>query len=215
MVITCVLLGMSGGFRFWRDLQFQTIEQEGSTCPFPLSELPNVLGNWKVLEGSETQLDPEIARIAGSSDHVVRAYVDGKSGEKVIVLVLYGLASSVFGHAPEICYPAAGYQMVGAPEIHQFSLPGSSTPVRSRSEVFAKSLGAIPIYEEVYYTFLHNGEWLPDMADRWKMFRYHPGMFKIQLQRQISSPSIQGSPSESLLVELMKVISDRASKPKS
>src|SRR6478752_2231905 len=74
MVITCVLLGISGGIRTWRERQFQTIEREGSACPFPLKELPYVMGNWKAIEGSETQLDPEIARIAGSSDHVIRSY---------------------------------------------------------------------------------------------------------------------------------------------
>jgi len=215
MVITCVLLGISGGIRTWRERQFQTIEREGSACPFPLKEFPYFMGNWKAIEGSEPQLDPEIARIAGSSDHVIRSYSEGKSGQTVKVLVLYGLAYSVFGHAPEICYPAAGFEMVGKPEIHETAIPGSTTPARSRSEVFAKNLGALTAYEEVYYTFLHNGQWLPDMADRWKSFRYHPGMFKIQLQRELPSSSSQESPSESLLIELMKEIGNRASKSRS
>jgi hypothetical protein len=216
MAVTCILLGISGGVRFWRDLKFKTLAQESTTCPFPLKDLPRSLGSWHSVEGSDKELDPEIARIAGSSDHVIRTYEDGKTGEQVTTLVLYGLATSVFGHVPEVCYPAAGYKQSAVPVNHQFSIPGSTTPGQYRSAFFSKSIGGIGKFEEVevFYTFLHNGEWLPDLASRWKSFRYHPAMFKIQLQRSSSRFSSQDSSTESLLQLLVQEIDSRVSQSK-
>ena len=66
-------------------------------------------------EGTAAKLDPEIARIAGANAYLLKNYVDQKSGAVVLVLILYGKASSVFGHNPEICYPANGYQRTMPP----------------------------------------------------------------------------------------------------
>jgi hypothetical protein len=216
MAVTCILLGISGGVRFWRDLKFKTLAQESTACPFPLKDLPRSLGSWHAAEGSDSELDPEIARLAGSSDHVIRTYEDEKTSEQVTALVLYGLATSVFGHIPEVCYPSAGYKQSGASVNHQFSIPGSTTPGQYRSAVFSKSIGGIGKFEEaeVLYTFLHNGEWLPDLASRWKSFRYHPAMFKIQLQRSSSRFSSQDSLTESLLQQLIQEIDSRISQSK-
>jgi hypothetical protein len=205
MMLTCILLGISGGVRFWRDLQFKTLAQESTTSPFPLKELPKSIGSWHAVEGSDRELDPEIARLAGSSDHINRVYENKETGEQVSALVIYGLAGSVFGHIPEICYPSAGYEQSVASAEHQFSLPGSTTLVQYRSACFTKSIGAIgrSQQEEVFYTFLHNGEWLPD-----------PAIFKIQLQRHASRGAIHDSPSESLMKELVQEIDRRVSQTK-
>jgi Protein of unknown function (DUF3485) len=218
MGLACLLLGISGGIRLWRERQFQTLATESANCPFPLNEFPKTIGTWHMVDASDTQLDPEIARIAGSSDHIIRNYMDEKSGEIVNVLVLYGLADSVFGHTPEVCYPAAGYQpvKVDAPTSHEFYMSGSTTPVRFRSAFFSKQVGGISQYQEVCYTFLHNGQWLPEVQSRWKWFRYHPGMFKVQLQRLASAPSkvTASSPSELLLREIVQEIDRRTSRSK-
>ena len=81
----------------------------------PWPSCPGPLGTWQASEDSDVQLDPEVARIAGSSDHIVRTYLDEKTGEQASALVLYGLAAAVFGHTPDVCYPAAGYQLVKGP----------------------------------------------------------------------------------------------------
>ena len=70
-----------------------------------------------------------MARIAGSSDHTVRTYLDEKSGEQASALILYGKAAVVFAHTPEFCYPAAGYQAVRGPVDGTITLPGVTEPV--------------------------------------------------------------------------------------
>ena len=133
---------------------------------------------------------------------MVRVYEDEKTGEEVSVLVLYGLATSVRSHIPEVCYPAAGYRQIKAPPDHELTVPGS-TPARFRTVYFSKS-GSVVDEVEVCYTFLHNKEWLPDVEGRWKMFRLHPGMFKIQLAAPGRQPKV-----ETLLGELVGEINRR------
>ncbi len=215
MIGACLLLATSGGIRFWRESQFETIARENEKCPFDLNELPKTLGTWHVdNEGTPPTLDAEIARIAGANAHVLRNYIDQKSGAVVLVLILYGKANSVFGHSPEICYPANGYQRVMPPVDHQFSDSTSRFPVRFRSAYFSKNVGAINRCEEVYYTFRHNEQWLPEVANEWKLFRYHPGMFKVLLQRPTTDPSTQNSPTESLLREIVREVDVRIAQSK-
>jgi hypothetical protein len=209
--ITCVLLTISGGLRSWRDSQFRSLLHESAACPFPLSELPKVLGEWQAVTGSESQLDPEIARIAGSSDHFIRVYESSRTGDQVSVLVLYGLARAFFGHSPEICYPSAGYLPAGerGPIDRAISLPGLAVPAQYRSAYYVKRASGLSQYNEVLCSFRHNGAWLPDVADRWKMFRYHPGMFKVQLHHPCAGIASEAGPSESLLKDLIQEIEKR------
>ena len=84
--------------------------------------------------------------------------------------------------------------------------------MRYRWAIYMKRIGGVNRYEEAYYTFLHHGDWMPDAADRWKLFRYHPGLFKVQIAHPISSLNENGEgPCEPLLTELVRQINDRVS----
>ena len=209
MAVACVLVGVSGGVRFWRDYQFQAIARESSVCPFPLEDLNRSMGTWHSDKNMDGKLDPEIARVAGSSDHIVRIYVDEKTGSQVTALVLYGLARNVFGHIPEVCYPGSGFEAVGTAVDQKVEVGSIQSPVTCRKAAFTKSESGSLV--EVYYTFLHNGEWLPDVSDRWKSFRQHPGIFKIQLERHTSKISSDHSPTESLLKMIVQELASRVS----
>jgi hypothetical protein len=210
MVVACLFLGISGGIRFWRERQFATLAAENVSPPFRLDELPRILGDWRSEERDDGQLDAQVARIAGSSDHIVRTYLDEKSGDRITVLALYGLAERVFGHKPDACYPAAGYELVEGPVDRELRVPGMKSPVRYRWAVYMKRIGGLRTYQEAYHTFFYNGEWTPDASDQWKLYRYQPAMFKIQLGRPISgfSKEVHG-PSEALLGELVQEIRSR------
>jgi hypothetical protein len=216
MIVTCLLLGVSGGIRFWREWQFQALTKQGAICPFPLRDLPTSLGNWQWIEGSESQLEREVAETAGSkdNDNILRDYADKEGGERVSVMVLYGLANTVFAHAPDVCYPGHGYRVVLPPQDRPIAVPGMTTPALCRSAIYAKKVGVAERYEVVYHAFLHNGQWLPEIASRWKSFRYHPGAFKIQLQRTVSSSgelTLEDGASEAFLSELIRQINQRVS----
>jgi Protein of unknown function (DUF3485) len=214
MIATCLLLATSGGVRFWRERQFETIARESERCPFALSEFPEILGTWHADKGESPTLDEEIARIAGANANLLRNYIDQKSGKVVLVLIMYGPARSVFAHSPEVCYPANGYRPVSPPTDHQFLDSTSHSTVRFRSAFFSKNVGATNRYEEVYYAFLHNEQWLPEVVNQWKLFRYHPGMFKVLLQRPTTDLSTENSPTESLLREIVREVNLRIAQNK-
>jgi len=209
LAVTCSILSVSGGIRFWRDLQFSTLARESANCPFALSDLPTTLGTWHAEEGEDSKLDPEISGIAGSSADLVRLYKDSKTGETATVLVLYGAAQSVFGHTPDICYPSSGFQHVIKPLDR--ALPTSTAPksVAFRTSYFTKKEAGLSQYVEVFCTFRQNGQWVPDAASRWKTFRSHPGMFKIQIQRPTSGLTTEESPMESLLKATAEAVDSR------
>jgi Protein of unknown function (DUF3485) len=209
LAVTCVILSVSGGIRFWRDRQFRTLARDSATCPFPLSELPRALGTWHAEEGMDSQLDPEISGIAGSSADLVREYKDSKTGETAKVLVLYGAADSVFAHTPDVCYPSAGFGHVIPPADRELTTSTSPKPVAFRTSYFTKKEAGLPLYVEVFCTFRHNGKWLPDVTSRWKMFRSHPSMFKIQIQRQTLGLTTEDSPIDSLLKVTVEAIDRR------
>jgi hypothetical protein len=209
-VATLLLLAFSGGLRFWRDHQFHVRADQSAACPFPLNEIPRILPGWHALEGADAQLEEETARVAGSSDHIIRVY-QNDNGDAVSVLILYGLARTVFAHTPEYCYPGSGYKTVPGTVDRNLDVPSLDAPVRYRSSFFSKSDGGLTRYEEVLCTFRYNGSWVPETASKWKLFRYVPGMFKVQTQRRVESLSSENSPTESLVRELVSAIEARVS----
>jgi hypothetical protein len=213
--LTCLLLGISAGARFWREWQFAALAARSETCPFPLAELPRAMGTWQAAGGSEIRLDPEVALFAGASDHIVRDYIDEKTAERASALALYGLGPLVSPHTPELCYQAAGYKLVRGPIDHAITVPGVKGPVRYRWAIYAKRVGHVSRYEEAYCTFLHHGDWLPEAATtRWKMFRYDPGLFKVQIARSVSGLSENGKgPCEDLLGEIVRQVNNRLPPP--
>jgi len=187
IALICMLLVISGVARHGRDWQFQSLSRVSEVPPFALSEFPKELGSWHVAEGSETTLEPDIARVAGASDHLIRTYVDEKSGESAVVMILYGLAFRVWPHVPDVCYPASGFKLVPPSDDFDIQIPGTTTKARFRMQNFAKFKAGERDYREVYHSFRNAGEWGIDMAKNWKIFRCHPGMFKVQVQHQGSS----------------------------
>ncbi len=159
-------------------------------------------------EGTEAPLDPQIARLAGASDHVTRQYTNTKTGETAVVLVVYGLASVVSLHTPEVCYPAAGFTAVATESAgdHEIKIPGVDKTAIYRQVFYSKSLAGHTEYSEAVYSFRHAGDWLPNAVTRWKSFRYRPGVFKVQIGRTVTDLTTENSPGAELLGEFMREI---------
>jgi hypothetical protein len=209
-LLFCVALGISGGIRYLRDWQFQSLNKESEKPPFPLKEFPKTLGDWHEVKGTEIALDPQIARIAGSSDHLVRTYVNGRNGEQVSVMILYGLAYLVWPHTPDACYPAAGFKSVPPSRDVDIDVPETPIKARFRELNFAKYQTGAGIYQQVYYSLRNAGEWGLNLENNWKSFRYNPGMFKVQVQRQVAAVGKADNNSlEELLGKIIQEIEQR------
>jgi hypothetical protein len=212
LFLVAVLIGVSGGVRWWRDWQFQSLAKESEVPPFSLGQFPEALGNWHAIRGSETTLEPEIARIAGASNHLIRTYVDEKTGDSAVVMIIYGLAAIVWPHTPDACYPSQGFGSIMPSRDRDFELavPGAATKALFREQHFIKTKAGQVDYRRVYHSFRHAGRWGLDMAKNWKSFRYHPGMFKVQVQRQVTSSDRTDETSvQELLVQIVQEIENR------
>ena len=67
--------------------------------------------------------------------------------------------------------------------------PGSTDKALFLEEHFVKHAAGSAIYQQVYHSFRNAGQWRSDIQSRWKSFRHHPAMFKIQVQRQETADS--------------------------
>ena len=215
MLLACVLLGGAVAVRDWQDLRFRSKLKTVEVTPFPLKSLPYVLGDWHAKEGQESTLDPEILKMIGSTDHIVRDYVNELTGGRLTVVITFGRADATFGHVPEVCYPSAGFAPAEAPSFHQVDTGGGHGLATFRSEVFAKSQGQLTLREEVYYSFRHNERWSPSAIDSWKLFRVMPSMFKVQVQRRVVEHELrdQNNPTEQFLKALLPEIESRIRSP--
>lgn len=179
--LAVVLVSVSAGVRVWQQARVESTVLSGWVSPFPLEDLPLELGPW---EGHTGELDPLIARSAGAVDTIHRSYVDRRTGCRINMIVLYGPASSVYIHAPELCYPTAGYTQVGPKREHKVPLPdGRQIPFRSL--VYAKGEGGPTSREEVYYTWHYNNRWTPYMLSTKRIQRLS-GMYKVHLARPVT-----------------------------
>jgi hypothetical protein len=183
MAAACGLLLTSGLVTSWQDRRFAAVQVKAVAEMFPLKELPAQFGSWRVVEGGETALDPEVSRVAGSTDSLVRTYVDQETGVALTLLVLYGRAEKVSGHTPEVCYPAIGYDE--AEEAVTLPVAGGSPPALVRSTVFARKDHTLDRLE-VCYAFRQGAGWSPDVEGNWKSLSADPSMFKIQIQRRVA-----------------------------
>lgn len=140
----------------------------------------------------------------------MRGYADEKTGERASSLVLYGLATLVYMHTPDVCYPSAGFTLYKGPIDREIEVPGLKSPLRYRWAIYTKRIAGVSRYEESYWVFRHAGQWLPDVGDRWKTFRYQPGLFKIQISHPVVSFEEGGEgPCKALLVETAQQIETR------
>ncbi|HMB05254.1 MAG TPA: exosortase-associated EpsI family protein [Isosphaeraceae bacterium] len=199
-VLVSLLLGTSGAVRGWQDRRYGAYLDQEVHAPFSLKDLPTTLGDWQVRDGGEKTLDPRILQIAGASTYLLRTYADKTTGVTLAVLVLFGRADLIFGHTPDICYPAAGYVPVGEPLDCPIAL-GPGATASFRSAVYLKPDGSNRYREEVYHGFLYQGRWIPDASAIQKEFRRDPKMFKVQVQRWIapSERRVSNNPTEQFL----------------
>lgn len=207
--LACALLGASGLVRSWQDRRFEAIETRSDPAPFPLKELPTELPGWRHVAGGDQTLDPQIARVAGSSDHLIRSYYDEATGVTVTALVVYGHGQYLSQHVPEVCYPNTGLTPEDDPVDREISTGRGAG--RFRSLAFARSGGAGGQREEVYYSFRHEGRWYPDAAVDWKRFRHNPSMFKVQVQRRLAPRERRWvvSPTEQFLAAFLPALERR------
>lgn len=204
--LACLILAASGGVRCWQTRRVEAVLEGGRVAPFPLEELPMTLGDWR---GETTALDPKIARRTGATDLVTRRYVDQRTGATVEAIVLYGPSTEVYGHIPEVCYLAAGYEKVAGPDTRTVRAGTPGVPFRAL--LYSRGEGGQAELHEVYYSWRYQTHWSPGVESVYKRFERIPGMLKVHLARRVSEHERRdiGNPCESLLEVLLPELEHR------
>ena len=202
VALACALLVGSGALRIWQARRVDAFLQQGRVATVPLEGVPLELGPWR---GRPEELDPQIARRTGQTDHIFRTYVDTRTGVALDVIVLYGPAVELKEHAPEQCYPAAGFLIAEGPELRQVATPRGAVPFHAL--VVAKGEGGQAQRQEVYYTWRYGGRWTPLRGPQ-KQFERIPAMYKVHLARRMAPSERRdiGNPCQDFLQVLIPTL---------
>jgi hypothetical protein len=188
VILACVMLGSSSFARWYQDKRHNEEASIAANCPFPLESMPREIGRWKSLRDDQ-KLDSRTLQITGGKEYSIRVYEDGLTGNKLVVLLLFGPVQPVIPHVPDVCYPANGFAKLDEPLARtvKFSYLDASGQEVPRDAVLMSALykkGSLQ--EGVYHSFRYNGAWTPFMNPGGKFPRRDPGVFKLQVQRLVA-----------------------------
>lgn len=178
------LLVVSGVYRSVQASKYQSEMTYVVESPFSLKTMPRVIGDWRVVENGEMNLDPLTTRITGSTDHILWTFADDLTGVRLSLLLLFGPAEPVLPHTPQVCYPATGFTPTGPPIDKQVTLE-NHPPMLFRSAIYAKPGGRTLNRTMVYHSYLFNEVWTPNVSIR-NLPRRSPGIYKVQIQRSVT-----------------------------
>jgi len=116
-ILAVVLPGIAHGV--WTARWAMTEEPQASASR--LGELSLSLPDW---EGEDAKVDPRQLAHAELAGCIARRYIQRNDGSQLGMLLACGRPGPTVVHTPEICYPARGYQAVGALEKKEIDLAG-------------------------------------------------------------------------------------------
>ncbi len=121
--VVILLLG-SGTLHRWVRLSRASAASVYRPLSVSLSNLPSHLSPYA--HKRDLPLSAEVLQVAGVDSFVNREYVGPAAGELVQLYVGYwGHENLGMGHGPEVCYPAAGWQIDGAAKQRVLEFPGA------------------------------------------------------------------------------------------
>jgi hypothetical protein len=153
MVLPLVLAyGVAEGL--WSD-RWQ-LSQELEQSPQRLASLPTTLGPW---QGEDVELDARVVRQAELRGHLMRRYIQPRTGESVTVLAVCGRPGPVAVHSPQVCYGGAGFAPASQRTPFHLEVEGLSAPADFWSERYQKVEAAIPEQLQIYYAWNAGKGW--------------------------------------------------------
>jgi hypothetical protein len=161
-----------------------------------MADLPMTLGDW---DGQPSELDARQLAVADVSGHLLRRYVNRRTGAVVTVLLLCGRPGPVSVHTPEVCYGGAGYELAGPRAKHPAPAEGGEFWACR----FQKFRSGVPEYLRILYAWNATGKWEASESPR-TSFARHPALYKLYVVREMPKENepLEGDPS----VEFLRVL---------
>jgi hypothetical protein len=171
-----------------------------------VDRVPLTIGEWQG-RTLTAEVDTDAFAQAGAQGYWMRRYVNTADASEVTAILMCGHRSRIAVHPPEVCYRAAGYEMV-EPAVRYLVKPTSAQRERAefRTTRFAtpgsgSSSGGL----RIFWSWNASGAWeAPDGDARWT-FRGAPFLYKLYVVHEVAGrrgpPS--GDPAAAFLSRLV------------
>jgi hypothetical protein len=156
-------------------------------------DVPETVGQWTSKDLAP--MDPREKEVAGVDASLEREYRHVNSQAKSSVFIVSGHFRDVAVHTPDLCYVAAGYEMMSVPM--KYMIPTPVGEVEAYTTVFKKEDTHVGThYLRVFWTWSVDGAWVaPDLPKI--EFVGQPALYKMYIISQLEQPgrSISEDPS--------------------
>jgi hypothetical protein len=162
--------------RWWPDTRLQ----KAVAC---LDRVPAAVGDW---QGADEEVNAVDLRSAHIDAFVCRRYVNERTREAVLVLLVCGQPGPIAVHTPDVCYAAAGYKMDGNPVV--LTLPAAHRGPQAKADVFraARLRNPSPVPTgtlRVCWSWFADGVWQAPDNPR-LAFARHGALYKLYVLRE-------------------------------
>jgi exosortase len=120
-----------------------------------LDQIPMEAGDW---QGRTQVVDPREWRGAGLDGLIMRHYANSRTGKETHVVIVCGRPGPVSVHTPEVCYPGAGFEMMGAKPV-EFRVDIGSGRANFLRADFENLESFPPQRLRVYWSWTAGGSW--------------------------------------------------------
>jgi hypothetical protein len=143
-----------------------------------VADVPRVVGDW---QGHDEEVDETAFAMTGAKSYWTRSYLNKRTKDTVLVILMCGRPGRMAVHTPEVCYGGAGYELRDQPSVVGVKdLAGSQW----WHATFTKKTVA-PQSLRLYWAWNSQGNWEASAAPRWE-FRGKPFLYKLYVSRDTS-----------------------------
>lgn len=153
--------------------------------PQQLYQVPLVVGEWEGQDIGES--DNRTKEISGSRGEFNRVYKNA-AGEEVHVMLMCAHFRDIFSHTPEICYPAAGFEILNPPEQVVIDDSEFFTTTFRKSDNVSGTRD-----ERGYWSWSSNGKWYAPENER-ETFAGERALYKLYVFTTV--PTREGARSD-------------------
>ncbi|MBY0522437.1 MAG: EpsI family protein [Gemmataceae bacterium] len=148
-----------------------------------VAALPRTVSHWV---GRDQELDPRQLSLGSIQAACSRCYDNRATGAALNILVLYGPSGPITVHTPDLCFPGAGYEIVGTPAKQILTARGVA-PAEFWAAKARKADPGRVTYLRLLWAWNAGGQWeAPDYPRL--AFCHSPMIYKLYMVQKMSGP---------------------------
>jgi hypothetical protein len=142
--------------------------------------VPGVVGDWKA---QDEPVEEQAFEQTGAKSYWMRTYVNQKTQEGILVILMCGRPGKMSVHTPEVCYRGAGFEIREEPSACAIKSDKAKDVLWTSQ--FAKK-GLMPTQLRLYWAWNSRGDWQASPSPRWQ-FRGEPFLYKLYVSREFGA----------------------------